>query len=71
MKSDNDTNYFHLAFAYYNLTMQNASLCFNLIEPLDEPPELGYTHIVTITVIQVLVYNYYYSGVAYYLVVGF
>lgn len=52
MKSDNDTNYFCLALAYYNVTMQNTLLCFNLSEFLYEPHELGYTSIVTITFIQ-------------------
>lgn len=45
MKSDNDTNSSHLAFAFYNTI-----LYFNLIESLYEPSELGYANIVTIII---------------------
>lgn len=51
MKSDNNTHYFHLAFAYYNVTMQNTILYFSLTEFLSELSELGYASIVTIVIL--------------------
>lgn len=45
MKSDNDTDYFDLAFVCYNIIIQNIILYLNLTEVLNEPGELGYRRI--------------------------